>query len=652
MKTLLQLLTFIILSATGSAQISAASIKANFGVDADLKANYFNLLPLGGNDDWYISGNSGTGIGVIDTTGAAAIYNGYISNAASRNTTIIRRMSYPSFSVVNNSLLMDAVFVRDYHGDDSTVYASGSNKNGMTPADWSTPVSQSVPDKNEILDVFVHVKREGKTAADSLWMFCGISIENTTGNRYFDFEMYQSDIFYDINTHTFTGYGPDAGHTSWEFDATGNILKAGDIILTSEYGSAGLTMIEARIWIDKSSLSITPAAFSWSGQFDGANNGSQFGYASIIPNTSGPFYTGLQCGNLVWAGPFGLVLGNGTFTTLYHSRQFMEFAVNLSKLGLDPVKLLGGTTCDRPFQKVMAKTRASTSFTAELKDFVAPFKLFDAPKVDLFTDVPVFCGFVSTSNIRITNPINTSTYNWSTVDGHFADTSVKTSVYVDAPGTYIVTQKLNTDCPFFSSDTITINYDLDCGILLNNDLSFSGSLLNDRVHLTWNALKNEPVDNYEIERSTDGIHFFATERVYAKTNRLSSSKLSAVNDVQNTSATIVYYRLKIFNTGGQFKYSNTIKFDLANGITKSKIYIAPNPVKDLVKLNILAKSTGEIQISMYDNIGKIMRSLATSVQKGSNTISMNNFENWPAGIYTLKVVLSGEVFIKRILMDK
>ena len=61
-------------------------------------------------------------------------------------------------------------------------------------------------------------------------MFGGISLDNTTGNRYFDFEMYQTDIYYDRPSAKFYGYGPDAGHTSWQFDAAGNILQPGDII--------------------------------------------------------------------------------------------------------------------------------------------------------------------------------------------------------------------------------------------------------------------------------------------------------------------------------------------------------------------------------------------------------------------------------------
>jgi hypothetical protein len=199
--------------------------------------------------------------------------------------------------------VIDAVFIRDYHGDDSTMFASGSNKNGMSPADWSCPVAQSIPDKNEILDMMVHVRRAGINPTDSLWMFGGISIENTTGNRYFDFEMYQTDIYYDRPSQRFYGYGPDAGHTSWQFDNAGNITRPGDIIFAAEYASNTLSLLEARIWVNSNALLTTPTGFNWTGSFDGATNGSQYGYAGITPNTSGAFYTGLSSVANTWAGP-------------------------------------------------------------------------------------------------------------------------------------------------------------------------------------------------------------------------------------------------------------------------------------------------------------------------------------------------------------
>src|SRR5688572_18264391 len=245
-------------------QITTPVIRANFGVDGELRCNYFGGFIQSGNDDWYmLPSTTGTGKFVIDTTGAAGIVARYATDLAFRRLPFFRTMSVPPYTLLNNRLAIDAVFIRDYHGDDSTIFASGSNKNGMSPEDWSCPVSQGIPDKNDILDMFVHVRRQGPNVTDSLWLMGAVSIENTTGNRYFDFEMYQTDIYYDRTSRRFYGYGPDAGHTSWTFNAAGDITQPGDIIFTAEYSSSSLTEITARIWTHISNLSIVPQDFEW-----------------------------------------------------------------------------------------------------------------------------------------------------------------------------------------------------------------------------------------------------------------------------------------------------------------------------------------------------------------------------------------------------
>jgi hypothetical protein len=81
----------------------------------------------------------------------------------------------------------------------------------MTPANWTCPVAQGIPDKNDILDAFAHVRRAGPNVTDSMWMFSGISIENTSGSRYFDFELYQTDIYYDRDNKNFQELWPGCG---------------------------------------------------------------------------------------------------------------------------------------------------------------------------------------------------------------------------------------------------------------------------------------------------------------------------------------------------------------------------------------------------------------------------------------------------------
>jgi hypothetical protein len=452
------------------AQITTPVKRANFEVDGGLRANIFNGTPNSNTDDWFGNGDPGTGTFVIDTTGAGYINYLYTTNPATRMLPLFRGMRYPQFSVVNNAMLIDAVFIRDHHGDDSTAFASGSNKNGMSPASWTTPMAQGVPDKNDILDMFMHVRREGPNTTDSLWLFGGVSLEGTGGNRYFDFEMYQTDIYYERASLSFKGYGPDAGHTSWTFDAAGNVTQAGDIIFTAEYGGSGLNNLEARIWVNKNALTtVTPAAFTWGGAFDGATAGATFGYANILPSTAGTYYTGLQCGANTWAGPFSLVRVDNSVVSNYLADQFLEFSVNLSKLGLDPLVNVGDP-CGMPFRRILVKSRSSNSFSAELKDFVGPFDFYRAPMAAASADIPVFCGSVGISTISVGNPLITSLYTWSTADGHIVGDTIGTSITIDQPGSYIVRQELMDSCgSTYARDTVTILLDAACTVMNKPD---------------------------------------------------------------------------------------------------------------------------------------------------------------------------------------
>ena len=153
MKKLLLATLVLLLCYISNGQVTTPVVKANFGVDADLRANFINGSIITGNDDWYR--NNGTvGQNIIDTTGATFINSRYAADPNFRKLPFFRGMKFPQFSIVNNRLLIDGIFIRDYHGDDSTVFAAGSNKNGMNPSTWSCPVSQGVPDKNDILTMF------------------------------------------------------------------------------------------------------------------------------------------------------------------------------------------------------------------------------------------------------------------------------------------------------------------------------------------------------------------------------------------------------------------------------------------------------------------------------------------------------------------
>jgi hypothetical protein len=651
MKKILHVILLIMaFSVPGSGQITSPVIRANFGVDADLRSNYFDGALQAGNDDWFhFPGTPGTGQFVIDTTGAAAISARYLTDIPFRRTTFARSMRYPAYSIVNNRTLLDAIFVRDFHGDDSTVFASGSNKNGDNPLNWTTPVSQGIPDKNDILDMLVHARRAGPNGSDSLWLMAGLSLDNTTGNRYFDLEMYQTDFYYNRSGLTFGGVGPDAGHTSWEFDASGNIIKAGDIIFSAEYQSSSLTFIEARIWVHQSKLAITPAAFSWSGPFDGASAGAVYGYASIQPKTAGAYYTGLQCGNNTWGGPFSIVLQNDVLATDYDARQYVEFSVNLTKLGLDPLTRLGGDPCGMPFRRVLAKTRASASFTAELKDFVAPFTFFEPPAADIATTTPFLCAEGSVAEIHINNPLSTSSYEWTTTNGNIVGTTTGTSIIVDTPGTYIVIQHLLAGCGAYATDTIQIQPFAPCSVLAASIFDLNGTSSGNLVQLKWRVLNNQLAGNFEIQRSTDGINFIAVGTIRNQSGQVTSS-YSFEDDISNLSSSKVYYRIQLTGTDKLVKFSNTINLPVT--AVKNKIVILPNPVKDIMQIQVSTTRTAKLRIDLFDATGKLISSIATQAQKGHNVISLDDLAGKPEGVYLAMVYLGDELFRQKIVRVK
>jgi len=647
-------LIFLLCNSNIYGQITSPIVKANFGVDGDMRANFFKKTAVdtvGSEEDWFNYDSSTTGIGIIDTTGAAAIVAGYSISPASRNYTFMRYLSIPPFSTVNNKLLLDAVYVRDFHATDSTMFASGASTNGMSPGSWQCPPAQSVPDKNDILEMMAHVRRDGPDNKDSLWMFGAVAIENTKGDRYFDFEMFQSNLSFDKSTNTFSGYGPDAGHTTWKFNSDGDIVTAGDIVFSADYGSAELTSIEARIWIDRSSLAIVPAGFDWSGTFDGEKNGAQYGYAGIKPKTAGAFYTGIESNSQTWAGPFSVVRGDNSVLTDYLPGQLMEFSVNLSKLGLDPFTVRGNSGCTMAFRKILVKTRASTSFTAQLKDFVSPVDFFQGSLPKIKSDVYEACGILGPSMLQITNPIPSSIYTWSTTDGHIVGDSVGNSIIIDSAGSYLVSQKLNTGCSTYSVKTVIIQpNNKTCAILQNDQTVFGGRLTDKLIQLNWSVVQNNKIKYFEIEKSTDGVNF-----TFSKTINSYSSELPVVTynfyETNQQRTDVIYYRLKIISVENTVSYTKILSFSNKD-FSNSEVRIIPNPVKETMQLNIFSSSSQNVHGAIYNAAGLLMRTFERDIKKGNSYLAFSDFQNWPTGVYIIKINLEHQFIVKKMLLKK
>ena len=438
-------------------------VGAGFGVDADV---YTDLLQFGdqggaaaaGTYDWFTNG-AGTQ-GTIDETDAATIQALLLGGG---NPLYEARMANKLSSIINGQILIDALWAREHFGGtgytDQTSYSTAS-KNGEDPAIWD-PGPANVLGKNDLIDVAGHMRRDGITLNDDLWFFGTIVRAEPGGSAYMDFEFFVEEVFY-VAGSGFTSGGPDLGHTAFAFDAGGNITGMGDIIFNCALINGGeVPNVEMRLWVSKTDYNnLTPANFAWGPEYDGAFNNSPFGYASIIPNNGND-----ACGivNLdnenPSTPPWGAVgTKSNAYITTYDDFSFFEVGVNLSGFGIDNSTILGADPCDFPLKTFIIKTRASASFTAQLKDYAGPYG-WGQPSSDSDVVGDSLLSCITPEIILTVEPFRTdATYLWSTIDGNIIGDVTNDTITVDQPGTYTVTTTLPTGCPVNDAGT-TITFD-------------------------------------------------------------------------------------------------------------------------------------------------------------------------------------------------
>jgi hypothetical protein len=472
------LITFYSTQAFGQA-ITFGGIKANFGIDADISANRLQATAgtPGGTDDWFkLAAYPGSGIGVIDTTGAAALYAFY-NVAANINNTFIRRTPYSYYGTANSRLMLDGVFLRDHFGgtnaggnfSDATMYAIAS-KNGEPPS-WWHPGTGNVANKNDILDCFAHLRRNGTNVTDPMYLYTGLSLNSNTGARYVDFEFFQKPVTYSATpSPAFNDGGAiEEGHTAFLLDALGKFTRAGDLIFAVELGSSGVQTFDVRIWMSRALYNqyrTSPPvgrSVDFGPNFDGASNGSLYGYAQIFPKGGVAFdAAGILVSATTAAPPWGATF-EGVNGTQYASQQYAEVALNITQLGIDPLAInASADPCQRTFFKFMAKSRASNAFTAQLQDFTAPVDFGGPPSVttSLSSGNVITCVNPSSTLSASVNPAVSGYYYTWTLPGGSSQTGIDlTSINATLPGTYSLAVSPIVGCNSFTSATITVVQD-------------------------------------------------------------------------------------------------------------------------------------------------------------------------------------------------
>ena len=227
-----------------------------------------------------------------------------------------------------------------------------------------------------------------------------------------------------------------------------------------------------------------------------------------------------------------------------------------------------------------------------------------------------------------------------------ANTTLITPTFAEAHGSngYMLQGNISAFSSFyFSSSNIALPLDL---------LTFSGSLQNNStVLLKWKTENEINISHFQVERSIDGNHYNAIGTISSNGNNITGSVFNysfTDIDAANQQSLLLYYRLKVVDRDGSFKYSGIITISLAD-IT-GKMTVSPNPAISEVKVNISAPAEGRILWKLIDNTGRVVLQNSENVRKGYGNNFTINISKLSRGSYYLSV--SGANIDQKIKLQK
>ncbi len=169
-------------------------------------------------------------------------------------------------------------------------------------------------------------------------------------------------------------------------------------------------------------------------------------------------------------------------------------------------------------------------------------------------------------------------------------------------------------------------------------LSFTGSYRNLSAILNWETENEQNFDHFEIERSTDASSYVTVGSKLSAGNNSVRQSYQLPDDLSAVNGNVFYYRLKIIDKDGQFKYSNII---MLRKESKSigGLALSPNPVvNSMATVRFTSVGRDDVSFKVIDITGRVVLQQQNKVYEGNNSISINDLDRLKAGIYLLQMV--------------
>jgi trimeric autotransporter adhesin len=183
----------------------------------------------------------------------------------------------------------------------------------------------------------------------------------------------------------------------------------------------------------------------------------------------------------------------------------------------------------------------------------------------------------------------------------------------------------------FSND-----YNVDFGfyatLLPLKQISLNAVLNDNIVRINWNTKEEFDVNKYHVERSADGITFKEIGAAGSKGNGSFGYELN--DDVKAIAASVIYYRIRVEDMSGKTRYTDMVKVIPTKEV---QFQVSPNPFADNLNIRVTNTKRTDAVIRISNATGQTVYSKAMILDKGANSVSLNNFQNFTRGIYIIEI---------------
>jgi trimeric autotransporter adhesin len=216
---------------------------------------------------------------------------------------------------------------------------------------------------------------------------------------------------------------------------------------------------------------------------------------------------------------------------------------------------------------------------------------------------------------------------------------------MDAGGDYIDNDGSGANLPgvgyriFANVNTTNNNYDFDFGfkfaLLPVSKLDLTATCSGNTVQLKWETLDEHNTRQFFIEKSTGSqTTFTATASQAAAGNTNGSRVYTEQDDITVAAEATLYYRIKLVNNDGTFKYSNIA---IIKQNKPSDVLVWPLPFNKTLNLLVGVASKQQATVQLVNAAGNRVYSAPQQLVKGQNHILITTPHELPAGMYLLRV---------------